>query len=393
MNLRFVLRTIREHGPLSRSDLRRHTGLSRPTLDEVVTHLLSLELLLERPATDEELATRRPGPRPRYLAFNSDCGRLIGIDIGAEKVIVIATDLDGRIIRRLRTQVRGFSREALVKEVRKLLADAANTCRKQRKSVRAVVIGTPGIIDPSSGSISFAPQISGWEGIVLRDELLQGYNCATAVENEMHLAVLGEHWLGTAADFDDVVYIGIGIGVSAGLIIDGALRRGASGAAGEIGYLNFGFSDEGAGLGGGGWFERSVGARAFTPMTAGTGTATGESGPAVIFRAAAAGDPSALSLIDQVASVLARGVATLALTLNPALIVLGGGLSGAGEALRSPVQSHLDHLFPMPAPLLRVSTLGEDATVLGAVYRARELSNEVMYQEVLSSPDVLTAAR
>ncbi len=385
-NLRLVLRTVRDRGPLSRSDLRRHTGLSRPTLDEVVGQLLSLQLLYERPATDAELASRRPGPRPRYLSFNSDSGRLIAVDIGAEKILVVATDLDGHVVARLRSQVTGLDREAILSEVRRLLAEASNKCRTQGRPLRAVVVGTPGVIDPLTGSVSLVPHIAGWEGVILRDEVLGGYECPTAVENEMHLAVLGERWLGAAQGCDDVVYIGIGIGVSAGIIIGGGLHRGAFGAAGEIGYLDFGFRDDEPGRDGSGRLEWSAGARAFLGEAQRAGPASPrrgdpEQGPVAVFRAAAAGDPAALSLIDQVAAVLGRGVAALSLTLNPALIVLGGGLSQAGEALRGPVERHLGRLLPMPPPPLKVSTLGEQASVLGGVYRARELANEIMDQE------------
>lgn len=380
MNLRLVLGAVREHGPLSRSDLRRQTGLSRPTLDEVLAQLLAMQLLAERPATDEEMASRRPGPRPRYLAFNADRGRLIGVDIGAEKVIVIATDLDGRAVGTFRSHVSGMDREVLLSEVRKLMAEAATICQEGGKAVRAVVVGTPGVIDRSTGSVSLAPQIPGWEGVVLERELLRDYDCPSTVENEMHLAVLGERWLGAAKGCDNVVYIGLGIGVSAGVIVDGTLLRGAFGRAGEIGYLDFGPPDGAAGIGSSGRFERAVGATAFMAEVPGAR----ENSPEEVFRSAAAGDVSAQLVIDRAAATLAQGVAALALALDPALIVLGGGLSATGEALRSPVSQRLKRLLPVTPPLLKVSTLGERATVFGAIHRARELCNELIYEELLS---------
>ena len=376
MNLRLVLAKVREHGPLSRSDLRRATGLSRPTLDEVVVQLLSMGLVLERPATDAEVALRRPGPRPRYLAFNADYGRLIGIDIGADKAIVVTTDLEGQVVGRFRTRVPGLRRDELLSEVRKLLEEALDLCGSQSRQVSAVVAGTPGIIDQSSGVLSLAPHIPEWEGIVLNKELLGDLTCPKAVENEMHLAVLGEHWRGVARDTDDVIYIGLGVGVSAGIMIGGSLQRGSSGAAGEIGYFDFGAAACSANAGAG-RFERSVGATAFS------GASDRATSPAEIFEAAGRGDSPATSLVEGVAATLAQGVAALVLALDPSLVVLGGGLSAAGEALRGPVERHLHDLLPREPPDLRISTLGEEATVLGAVYRARELCSQAIDEELL----------
>jgi predicted NBD/HSP70 family sugar kinase len=353
-------------------------------LDEVLTQLLSMDLLVERPATDEEVAIRRPGPRPRYVAFNADHGRLIGVDIGADKAIVVATDLEGRILGRFRMRVPGLRREGLLSEVRKLLDEAIDLCRDQQRPVSAVVAGTPGVIEQASGVLSLAPHIPEWEGIVLQRELLGDMTCPTAVENEMHLAVLGEHWRGAALAVDDVVYIGLGVGVSAGIMVGGSLHRGFSGGAGEIGYFDFGPAEIRSAKASAGRFERSVGATAFSSMG---GQA---SSPAEIFDAAGRGDVEATSLLEDVAATLARGVAALVLTVDPSLVVLGGGLSAAGEMLRVRVERHLCDLLPREAPKLVNSALGEEAAVLGAVYRARQLSNQAIEEELINDRTVQT---
>lgn len=377
MNLRHVLSTVRSQGPMSRSDLRRVTGLSRPTLDEVVACLVSIGLVRERLANDEEVALRKPGRRPRYVTFYSESGRLVGADIGAEKVTVAVSDLDGHVLHRFRKQVRGLGRRDLLSEVHKLLGDATRLCRDEARPVRSIVIGTPGIIDQASGSLSLAPQIPGWEGVVLQSELLSDAQCPTAVENEMHLAVLGEHWRGVAQGFDDIVYIGLGVGVGAGIMIGGALQRGSSGAAGEIGYFDFGPALGDSAGGTMGRFERSVGAAAFAKRGGRRST------PEEIFDAAAKRGTASLALVDRVAGTLAQGIAALALTVDPSLLVLGGGLSAGGEVLRAPVERHLRALLPKPPPKLEISTLGQEATVLGALYRARELCDQAMYEDLL----------
>jgi predicted NBD/HSP70 family sugar kinase len=177
------------------------------------------------------------------------------------------------------------------------------------------------------------------------------------------------------------VYINVGIGIAAGFMLRGERHRGATGAAGEIGYLPIG--DGGLADGDGfGSFERAAGGAAYARL--GTEVARTHRGarlrqlaggdPAavdaeVVFAAAAEGDPAALAIVDDRVGRLARGVASVATVVDPSVVVIGGGLSRAGEPLRERLEREIQRLLPRP-PRLVLSALGEDGVALGAVTAA-----------------------
>src|SRR5918996_1827167 len=152
----------------------------------------------------------------------------------------------------------------------------------------AVAVGTPGVVDPASGRIALAPQLPGWEGLELRQELGRSFRCPVLVENEVRLSVLAERWQGAAQGIDDAVYIQIGVGIGGGILIGGELYRGADGAAGEIGYLPYPYDSPLAN--GPGPFEHSAGGSAFARL----GRGAGAGGGGELFTQLAGGDPEAV---------------------------------------------------------------------------------------------------
>jgi len=267
LNSALVLRTIRAAGPVSRAEIAKETGLSKPTVNEVVELLLRAGYVHES-VTYGELRPRRPGPRARLLSFRADLGHVLGIDIGANKILASVADLAGDILatERRRTAARGpLDAEDRLAEVRTAAGAALASVGVQRASLKAVAVGTPGVVDPVTGEVTLAPQLEGWEGIRLGRLLGRSFPCPVLVDNEVHLAVLAERWRGAAQDIDDAVYLQVGVGIGAGILIGGELYRGAGGAAGEIGYLPLvdGYQPPGLGLGP---FEFSAGGNAFARL-------------------------------------------------------------------------------------------------------------------------------
>ena len=161
---RRVLRVIRADGPISRAELARSTGLSKPTINGVVELLLESGYLKERVA-DVDSQTRRPGPRSRLLSFRGDLGHLLGIDIGADKVLVVVADLTGDVLGMVRRRTRAGDRrtaETLLDLVRAATDEALATAEVDRSSLQSVGVGTPGVVDPVSGRSTLAPQLRGW---------------------------------------------------------------------------------------------------------------------------------------------------------------------------------------------------------------------------------------
>lgn len=388
LNSRMVLRTVRDRGPMSKAQLTRATGLSRPTINEVVSALAERNLIVRTDQDDLEKANRsgRPG---RLLRFDATTGALLGVDIGADKALVMLTNLDGEILVTSRVDSRlGRESESLLETIRATISQVLEKGKTSFDAVKQAVVSTPGHVDPNSGSLNLAPQLPSLTGQQIATSL--GLTCPVVVENEMHVAVIGERWQGAAQGEQDIVYVGIGVGVGAGIMLQGRIHRGAHGAAGEIGYLPIN-GEIGQPIDQPGSFESLVGARAFgergravarTPEGSRICILAGSPNQVTakhIFEAAEQRDSEAVRLVDGLARVLARGIATLIFTLDPALVIVGGGISKAGDTLLVPLREHLAPLTPACSFALVSSQLGDEAAAVGAIRLARDLNDERMY--------------
>ena len=383
-----VLRTIRERGPISRTELARVVGISKPTVNEAV------ELLRRAGYVSETLAEsdgqpRRPGRRARLLAFRGDLGHVLGIDIGASNVVAVVADLNGVVVGRERRRVRAAERRsarALLAAARAVADQALGAVGVRADELRAVGVGTPGIVDPASGRVTLAPQLGGWEGIPLGRRVGRWFGCPILVDNEVHLSLLAERWRGAARGVDDALLVQIGVGIGGGILIGGDVYRGADGAAGEIGYLPL-FEAGGEGLGP---FEAAAGGTAYAELGRGAARpgsallelAGGDSeaiDAEVVFAAAARGDPGAQRVLEQLLDRLARGVAAALVVLNPSTLIVGGGLSRAGGALLEPLEERLRALVPLP-PRVVLSELGDESVALGAAKLALDVVEQQLFE-------------
>jgi len=210
----------------------------------------------------------------------------------------------------------------------------------------------------------------------------------------VHLSVLAERWRGSAQGIDDALYVHVGVGIGGGVLIGGDLYRGAGGAAGEIGYLPI-FDDD-AERDGLGSFEHAAGGTAFARLGR-RAAAAGES-PAllelaggdpdaidseVVFAAADGGDEAARRILDELLERLARGIASAVTILNPSTVIVGGGVSRAGERLLEPLERRVAALVPAP-PLVVLSTLGDEAVALGAARLALRAVEERLFDVVVT---------
>jgi predicted NBD/HSP70 family sugar kinase len=365
LNSAAVLHAVRADGPVSRAELARVTGLSKPTVNAAV------ELLLEQGyvSEDGEASSGRPGRRPRLLRFASGLGHVLGIDIGANKVLVLVADLSGEV---LATERRRTEPGALLEQVEE--AAAAALAAAEVSALNAVGVGTPGVVDPVSGRVSLAPQLPGWEGIELGSRLEPAFGCPVLVDNEVRLSLLAERWRGAAQEIDDAFFVQIGIGIGGGVLFGGKVYRGAGGAAGEIGYLPL-FDEEEAsdGLGP---FEHAAGGTAFARLAQKAGLAAVDA--ETVFAAAAAGDATAIEVLETLLDRLARGIAAAIVVLNPATVIIGGGISRAGEQLRGPLEQRIRALVPVP-PRIILSQLGDEAVALGGVRLALQQVEQTLF--------------
>jgi predicted NBD/HSP70 family sugar kinase len=233
----------------------------------------------------------------------------------------------------------------------------------------------------SAGHPLLAHNLPGWtrEGVLdaIRDEL------ATWVvfENDVNLAALGERWRGLGRDVDEFVYFHVGTGVGLGIVVRGELFKGANGAAGEVAYLPLAAADphdkanrrRGA-------LETAIGADGVLAAARRAGV-RGASSAAEVFDAARDGDAKARRAVETVAAGIALGIAAIVPVLDPALVILGGGIGRNADVLREPIERELRALSPFH-PRIEVSSLGEEAELMGAVSLALEAAQDRLFSRV-----------
>ena len=401
INARAVLRAVREHSPARVADLMQATGLSRPAVTRAVAELREAGLVVDV----DETAQVSMGRPAQWIRFRAEVGHVVGVDIGSHKVIVMVADLAGKVVAAQQVTIgEGATGAGLLQSVRETIAEGLAKAGLVGDDVWAVVVGTPGIVEEDAGEVSLAPGIPGLAHLPVVDELRAITSSPVLIENDINLAVLGERWCGAAVGSDSLVFVHWGVRIGAGIIIDGKPYRGAHGAAGEIGFADVfsgleapdptrrvgatsGMSEQGP-------FERMVGTQAIAeladaadalaarngnspappaPPASPEGSVAVSARPApdavtAVFAAATEGDPAALAVVDRIAARFARGLAAMLLVLDPGEVIIGGGLSRAGETLLAAIERHLRPRI-LTSPRLVLSDLGGDAVALGAVRR------------------------
>jgi glucokinase len=362
INRSAVLEFIRLHSPTSRTAIARQLDVSMPTVMRIVDDLFEEGLLTEAGQTQQGMGRRRS-----LIAYNKDAYAVIGIDLGGTKLYGALSNIGGELLHEVNVPHHDTTGEEsfdlVVHMVERLLAEAP-----QDQDVRGVAVGAPGITKNRSGVVEWAPSLD-WRDFPLQERLREQFPLPVFVDNDVNLAVLGEHWFGAGKDVQSMALISIGTGVGAGLVLEGALYRGHSKASGEVGYIvpdvnALGRTYETFGafesiVSGTGIEERAV--RCLQPSTDAQPPTAEE-----VFAAAREGEPWANGVIDETIDYLALGIANINTLLDLELIVLSGGVAQQADLLIEGVYERIEGVIPR-APRIVASTLGRSATVMGAI--------------------------
>ncbi|MER0247287.1 ROK family protein [Streptomyces sp. HSW2009] len=381
MNDRAALDLLVAHGPLTRTQLGELTGLSKPTASQLLARLAAAGLVR---ATGT--ATGRPGPNAQLYEINASIAHVAGVEVTPLQITAVIADLAGTIVgeHRLASDATG---EEATRHTPALVAAAVDGALRaaglQRDALHRTVIGTPGALDPRTGVLRYAPHLPGWQSRSLRTELDAALGTPVVIENDVNLVALAEQDRGTAQDFDDFVLIWADDGIGAAIVLGGSLLRGATGGAGEIGYMPLPgaplargaetFADPDAG----GGFQRLASSPAVIALAAEHGI-TAPDAPTALARALAtpgAGD----AVLAEVARRLATGIASVIAVVDPELVVLGGEVPHAGgERLLDLVSAELTGLA-LPRPQLRLSALDDSPILIGALRTALADARETVF--------------
>jgi predicted NBD/HSP70 family sugar kinase len=362
-NVAAVLRSLRHDGPGTRTELARRTGLAKATVGAIVGSLSDRGYVHEADAVPG--VRGRPG-RPVVLTGATVVG--LGLEVNVDYVAAVAVDLGGTV--RLETTVPVEGRDPY-----EVLVDLARTCDSELTEAGGRVVGAtvavPGLVDRGRGVVAMAPNLR-WKDRAVAGEVGALTGLAVAVENDANCAALAEARRGATVGLGQSVYVTGTVGIGAGVITDGAIVRGTSGFAGEIGHIPLGDSEALCGCGRRGCWEASVGLRAV--LTAAGVTESGtplESARAVAARASE--DEEVAGALARIGTVLGQGIATVANILNPDAVVLGGYFVPlASYLLPAATATAEGHVTSTPyAPLdLRLSALGLGAAAAGAAEEA-----------------------
>jgi predicted NBD/HSP70 family sugar kinase len=376
-----VLDALRAGGPMTGSDLIEATGLARPTVHVICNDLIRLGWIREMDSRRAP-GDRRRGRPARCYEFQSRAGFVLGIE-ATDRVTVRLADLRGDCVAEAGQPLAHVSVPAheRLAAARRLTESVLSSAAVDPALVLAVAVGVPTPVDAQGRPAGRESYLPGLPGRDLRPEIGGHHGWPVLVENDANLAARGERWRGVAAGVDDLVVMVADERLGSGLILGGRPIRGHSGGAGELRFLEL--VERVGGTYGIAHLVRTLGAEAVgglggRPPEGGRGRvlwtlAGGDPahvGTATVLEAARAGDQVALEVVDRVADRMALVIAALAGMLDPELVVISGAVADAGDLLLDRIRGRLGPDLIDRPPRVSMSTLGDQAVVLGAVAMA-----------------------
>lgn len=375
-----ILRLIKNEGPMSRAELAKRYKISKATVSEIITYLLHQNFISEVGMGD---STSLGGRKPILLEFNQRAGYAIGIEIKRDHARIALSDLNAKIYGAVNIE---FTRGAPLRSVLNDIFRVIDTYMQKRWVKKACPVGIgvaiPGLIDYKNGCIHESDTLKGWQDFPIRETFENRYGIETVIENDVKAITVGEFRFGNGQNVDDIIYLWIGDGIGAGIIINGELYRGVSASAGEVGYYEVGcyirntddfqllynnhknFGDilsaetlvNGAVKGLREGYKTVLNGNCLDVRT--------------IFENAEKEDPLALELVREYGLLVGILCINLINTLNPELILIGGHPLSHQKLLiqfiREKIKNDVLHT-PINAVRVRDSKLRENAGVLGAI--------------------------
>lgn len=362
-NSQQVLRVVKKLGPVSRTDITRHTHLSSPTVGALVGNLVRAGLVEEHGA-----GASKGGRKPQLVSFNARCGVIVGGNIGTSGVRLVLADMTGN---RLGTREVALKTETRPKPLLRRVAAAIRALRRDTvgddTSLLAAVIGAPGMTDMNRGVVLEAANLEGWVDVPARDMLRDMLGIPVVVDNDVNLAALGEHWRGAGRGRHNFVFITIGTGIGAGIVIDDQIHRGASWHAGEISHLNVDFREWNTDFGAAGYLETHLGGA-----------------PRARTKRAPRRERAGAMFDEESVRRLGASIANIATIIDPELIVVGGRVGVAHPELIERLHTIAARIAPN-CPEIRCTELGEDAPLEGSLRLGLDTANESLHDLLLDN--------
>ncbi|MGC7872951.1 ROK family protein [Desulfosporosinus sp. SYSU MS00001] len=377
LNKSTILNVVRQYGPISRARIAKLTKLTPPTVTNLVSELIESKLVIEG-----TLGESTGGRKPILLRINSSAFYVIGVYAGAKRLKAVTANLDGKIIEEFETRyAANQTREQFLQTLEKAVQNVIDKTHQQKESFLGIGVGMHGLVDPEQGLSLFAPHLN-LRNLPIKSFLENRFQLPVEVENDVRAQALGESWFGKGVGIQNFICVHIGTGVGAGIIIDNKLYRGSSFTAGEIGHTTIDSNGPKCSCGNYGCLETLVGGAALARRAQQAIRLGKESileewvhgdldeiSAEMLCKAAQNGDPVAAEVLGDTGRYLGIGLANLINILNPALIILSGGVSRAEHYLLNPLIDTLEkRALTKPANTVKIaiSELGKNSIPIGA---------------------------
>ena len=384
-----VIQVVRHLTETSRPEVQRLTGFSRTLVSKYIDTTIDLGVLEEG-----TLGVSTGGRAPRLLKFNADAGAILIAELGARGMSIALSDLSGKLSEI--TEIDGDIGLGPEKVLLKIESVFEKILSKTKKEIWGIGIGLPGPVEFAAGIPMSPPIMPGWDRYPVRERLSKKFNAPVWVDNDVNLMALGEVATGRERKYSELIYIKIGSGIGAGILTDGRLHRGAQGCAGDIGHIAVaGVTTVVCRCGNVGCLEAVAGGIAISRDA----LVAAENSDSKFLRdrlkvnkkieasdvidGAKSGDKWCVDAVNAVGQDVGRILATLVNFYNPSLIVIGGGISNAGDQLLASIRETVfKRSLPLATRDLEIR-IGTDSNSTGLIGAAEMVISELFSAAIL----------
>lgn len=376
-NKKKVLNLLHSQGPFARVKLSKQTGLSLPTIMRITDYYKKQSLI-----NDLGRGKSTGGKPPKIVEFNKEAYYIIGVDIGTTNIGTILCDLSAHVLihHTLPTNVHKGPKH-IISRINESIEKVLKKSGLSKKKILGIGLGMPGFLYPKNGLVLFSPDFK-WENIQLIDPIQKKFKIPVMMENVTRVMALGEKWFGAGQDTDNFLCINLGYGIGAAIMINGELYSGNQGSAGEFGHITLKKNGPLCSCGNKGCLEALSSANAMVKevqeqIQKGRKSLISDMikkkhknlEAKTIFTAAAGGDRLAKDVISRAMEYLSIGIAGLINLMDPERIIVGGGLSLAGDFLFNKLEKEVNsRVMKRPGRKIKIipTQLGLSAPAIGA---------------------------
>ena len=379
INARSILDLLREQGALHAAEIARLIGLSRPTTAEILRGLSDVGLVQElTPGAEDSKRARSV-----YEAI-SDVKIALAIDIGSKFIRAAVGDLNLHMLSHSSVPLKSLALKDLVAAMHTAVKESLKSSGHTIKDVATIVVGTPGVINQATGTISIAGTIASLDGVDLASLIEREFGIRPSLENDINLVTVAEQFAGHGQDIENFAVLSVGSGLGSGLVLNGKLLRGHRGAAGEVFFIPFGNpldthrSDSNPS-------GDSIAEIARTLAKKIRKSSLGEPFSTIdILAAAKAGDELAMAVVAIEAERIALYIAAISAVTDVELVVLSGGIGRQSGFFLKPIQELVSKIVPFP-PRIDVSILGDTGILIGALNIATKEACNIVFSSKVSA--------